>query len=207
MACHWSEQGAEWLHLVDLDGAFAGTQNDRMISAIAESIPIPIQLGGGLRSMDQLCAAFRSGIRRAIIGTAALENPELVKEACAEFPGQIAIGIDAKDGFVATRGWKVITDKPIKELALEMEALGVDIIVYTDIKRDGMLEGPNLEAIQSLSESLTIPVIASGGVSSLEDIVALRKIADSGVEGVIIGRALYEGKFTLAQAIEIGKCS
>lgn len=207
MARHWVEQGAEWLHLVDLDGAFAGNpQNAQAIEAIAKSLSIPIQLGGGLRSIEQIRAAFKLGIRRAIIGTAALENPKLVPEACLEFPDQIAVGIDARNGFVAIRGWKVISDKLAKELAFEMEDLGVSVIIYTDIKRDGTLEGPNLEAIQSLAGSLTIPVIASGGVSSLEDITAIRQISDSGVEGVIVGRALYEGQFTLAEAMEISSC-
>lgn len=205
MGRFWVEQGAKWLHVVDLDGAFSGDQkNESVIGEIAKNVSIPIQLGGGLRSMGQIRDAFKSGISRAIIGTAAIENPELVAEACLEFPDRVAVGIDAKDGLMATRGWKIVTDKPAKELALEMEAMGVSVIIYTDIRQDGTLEGPNIEAIQALAESLTIPLIASGGVSSLSDIVALKRIAFSGVEGVIVGRALYEGKFALAEAVKVG---
>ena len=206
MARHWLEGGAEWLHVVDLDGAFVGVpKNAEAITEIARSVPIPVELGGGLRSMEGIRAAFDSGVRRAIVGTAAIENPDLVREACKEFPNRIAIGVDAKGGMVATRGWKDTTDKPAGELALEMEDLGVSVIIYTDIGRDGMLSGPNIEATQALAESLKIPVIASGGISSLEDIAMLGQIATSGVEGVIIGSALYEHKFTLAEAIDVGR--
>jgi phosphoribosylformimino-5-aminoimidazole carboxamide ribotide isomerase len=192
--------------VVDLDGAFAGDcKNTHVISEIVSSVPIPVEVGGGLRSMGQIRSAFVSGVRRVIIGTAAIENPQLVREACKEFPGRIAVGIDAKDGFVATRGWKAVTDKPARDLALEMESLGVNVIVYTDIGRDGMLSGPNIEATKALAESIKIPVIASGGISSLNDIAALCRIASAGVEGAIVGRALYEGKFTLAEAMDVGR--
>jgi phosphoribosylformimino-5-aminoimidazole carboxamide ribotide isomerase len=206
MARHWVSEGAEWLHVVDLDGAFAGDRkNAHVISEIVRSVSIPVEVGGGLRSMDQIRSAFASGVRRAVIGTAAVENPHLVREACKEFPEHIAVGIDARDGFVATRGWKALTEVTARDLALEMESLGVSVIIYTDIGRDGMLSGPNVEATKALAESIKIPVIASGGISSLNDIAALCRIASAGVEGVIVGRALYERKFTLAEAIDVGR--
>jgi phosphoribosylformimino-5-aminoimidazole carboxamide ribotide isomerase len=160
-----------------------------------------VQLGGGLRSLEQLDAAFDLGVRRGVIGTAAHDNPGFVRRACRQFEGRIAVGIDARNGFVATRGWKVVSETRAVDFALQMQDDGVELVIYTDIGRDGILEGPNLGAIEQLARSLKIPVIASGGISTLDDLAALRAIESSGVTGVIVGRALYERRFTLAEAI------
>ncbi|MDA1192626.1 MAG: 1-(5-phosphoribosyl)-5-[(5-phosphoribosylamino)methylideneamino]imidazole-4-carboxamide isomerase [Candidatus Poribacteria bacterium] len=205
MAHHWTAQGAAWLHLVDLDGAFSGApQNADAIRRIVAAVEVPTQLGGGLRGMEQVRGAIDAGVHRPIIGTAAVESPELVKEAAAEFPDRIAVGIDARDGFVSTRGWKVTTELNAVEFAKKMEQYGATIIIFTDIGQDGMLKGPNVEATVALAEALTIPVIASGGVSTLDDVRRLAAVVDAGIDGVIIGSALYKHRFTLEEAIAAG---
>jgi len=205
-ALEWQRQGAELLHIVDLDGAFAGKpRNKSAIEAIVKSITIPAQLGGGVRDLATIESYLSLGLSRIIIGTAAQRNPELVREACSKFPGRIVVGIDAKNGMVAVQGWAEVTGITGVDLARKFEDCGVTAIVYTDISRDGMLQGPNLEATQALAESVTIPVIASGGVSSLIDIEKLMTIERSGVAGVITGKAIYTGAISLGAAIALTK--
>lgn len=200
----WQDQGAEYLHIVDLDGAFAGEPKNRdAIEAIVAAITIPSQLGGGIRDLETIEAYLSLGLSRVIIGTAAQRNPELVREACAKFPGRIVVGIDAKNGMVAVQGWAEVTDITAVDLARKFEGFGVSAIIYTDISRDGMLQGPNLEATQALAEAISIPVIASGGVSSLADITNLMAIEASGVTGVITGKAVYTGAIKLAEAVAL----
>lgn len=204
MARHWQDEGGELLHLVDLDGAFAGVPINRAaISAIVAAVDIPTELGGGIRDLATIEAYLDLGVDRVILGTVAKENPSLVGEACQRFPGRIVVGIDARDGLVAVRGWAEVTTKRAEDLAREMEGLGVSAIIYTDIARDGMMQGPNLEATRSLAEAISIPVIASGGVSSLEDILRLLEIESSGVEGVITGKAIYTGALNLREAVAL----
>ncbi|BDV44486.1 1-(5-phosphoribosyl)-5-[(5-phosphoribosylamino) methylideneamino] imidazole-4-carboxamide isomerase [Geotalea uraniireducens] len=202
----WQEQGAELLHIVDLDGAFAGEPKNRTsIEAIVKAIGIPTQLGGGIRDLATIEAYLSLGIGRVIIGTAAQRNPELVREACLRFPGRIVVGIDAKNGLVAVQGWAEVTGVTAVELAKRFEGYGVSAIVYTDISRDGMMQGPNIEATRGLAEAISIPVIASGGVSSLRDIEQLLAVEASGVTGVITGKAIYTGALNLAEAIALTK--
>ena len=202
----WQDQGAELLHIVDLDGAFAGEPKNReAIEAIVRAVSIPTQLGGGIRDMATIEAYLSLGIGRVIIGTAAQRNPELVKEACEKFPGRIVVGIDAKNGMVAVQGWAEVTGITAVELAKKFEGFGVSAIIYTDISRDGMLQGPNLEATKQLAKSITIPVIASGGLSTLQDIKNLMAVESAGVTGVITGKAIYTGAINLAEAINVGK--
>ncbi len=203
-ALEWQKQGAELLHIVDLDGAFAGEPKNRAaIEAIVGAINIPTQLGGGIRDLATVEAYLSLGVGRVILGTAAQRNPELVKEACAKFPGRIVVGIDAKAGMVAVQGWAEVTGVTAVELAKQFEGYGVAAIIYTDIARDGMLQGPNLEATKALAEAISIPVIASGGVSTLKDIENLMAIESSGVTGVITGKAVYTGAIKLAEAIAL----
>jgi phosphoribosylformimino-5-aminoimidazole carboxamide ribotide isomerase len=205
-ALEWQRQGAELLHIVDLDGAFAGEPRNRSaIEAILGAISIPAQLGGGIRDLATIEAYLALGLSRVIIGTAAQRSPDLVKEACSRFPGRIVVGIDAKNGMVAVQGWAEVTDCTAADLARRFEGFGVSAIIYTDISRDGMLQGPNLEATRELAEAVTIPVIASGGVSRLEDIKNLMAIEKSGVTGVITGKAVYTGAIKLAEAIALTK--
>jgi phosphoribosylformimino-5-aminoimidazole carboxamide ribotide isomerase len=205
-AREWASQGAELLHIVDLDGAFAGQPKNRgAIEAILKSITIPAQLGGGIRDIATIEAYLSMGLSRVIIGTAAQRNPELVREACAKFPGRIVVGIDAKNGMVAVQGWAELTDITAVELAHKFENFGVAAVIYTDIARDGMLQGPNLEATRALAEAVSIPVIASGGVSSLRDIENLMAIEFCGVSGVITGKAIYTGAIRLSEAIALTK--
>ncbi|MBW6510188.1 MAG: 1-(5-phosphoribosyl)-5-[(5-phosphoribosylamino)methylideneamino]imidazole-4-carboxamide isomerase [Desulfuromonadales bacterium] len=202
----WQEQGGEYLHIVDLDGAFAGVPKNReAIKAIVAAIAIPAELGGGIRDLATIEAYLELGIERVILGTVAKENPALVQEACRLFPGRIVVGIDAKEGLVAIRGWADVTEKKAAELAKEMEGFGVAAIIYTDIARDGMMQGPNIEATKALAESISIPVIASGGVSSLADIRNLLAIEASGVSGVITGKAIYTGALDLRAAVALTK--
>ena len=198
----FAEQGAEWLHLVDLNGAFAGKPvNAAAVEGILAAVSIPCQLGGGIRDMATIEAWLSKGLRRVILGTVAVENPALVREAARAFPGQVAVGIDARNGRVATKGWAEETDEQVTELAKAFEDAGVAAIIYTDIDRDGAMQGPNVTATADLARATSIPVIASGGVSSLADLVALR---DSGapLDGAISGRALYDGKLDLAEALQ-----
>jgi phosphoribosylformimino-5-aminoimidazole carboxamide ribotide isomerase len=202
----WQEQGAELLHIVDLDGAFAGEPKNRSaIEAIVKAITIPAQLGGGIRDITTIEAYLSLGLSRVIIGTAAQRNPELVREACKKFPGRIVVGIDAKNGMVAVQGWAEVTDITAIDLARKFEGFGVSAIIYTDISRDGMLQGPNIEATRALAEAVSIPIIASGGVSSLMDIENLMAIESSGVTGVITGKAVYSGAIRLCEAIALTK--
>jgi len=205
-AREWVRQGGELLHMVDLDGAFAGVPKNRdAIAAIVDSIAIPTQLGGGIRDISTIEAYLSLGVGRIILGTAAQRNPELVMEGCRLFPGRIAVGIDAKDGLVAVKGWAEVTDISAVDLARKFEGYGVATIIYTDISRDGMMSGPNIAATKALAEAVSIPVIASGGVSSLRDIENLMAIESSGVSGVITGKAIYTGAIRLAEAIELTK--
>ncbi len=206
MAAHWLKQGAKRLHLVDLNGAFAGTpQNRAVIDEILEYVDkkIPVELGGGIRDLKTIESYLKQGLDFVIIGTAAVKNPQLVAEACREFPGQIIVGLDAKDGLVAIDGWAVITEHRVTDLAQQFADDGIESIIYTDISRDGMLSGVNTDATQKLAEALSVPVIASGGITNLEDIRQLCAVAQSGIMGAITGRAIYEGSldFAAAQAL------
>ena len=196
MAQYWLGQGAQRLHLVDLNGAFAGKPtNTAVIRDIIGAIDgkIPIQLGGGIRDLDTIRNYLEEGISYIIIGTAAVSTPSFLHQACNEFPGQIMVGLDAKNGKIAVDGWSKITDHNVIDLAKKFEAYGVVAIIYTDISRDGMLNGINIKATVKLARELTIPVIASGGVTSLEDVSKLCEVEAKGIIGVITGRAIYEG--------------
>ena len=200
-AAAFAAQGAEWLHLVDLNGAFAGKPvNAGAVEGILKAVALPCQLGGGIRDMATIETWLSKGLRRVILGTVAVENPTLVREAARAFPGQVAVGIDARQGRVATKGWAEETDVMVTDLARAFEDAGVAAIVYTDIDRDGAMQGPNVGATAALARATTIPVIASGGVSSLADLVALRDCG-APLDGAISGRALYDGKLDLGQAL------
>jgi phosphoribosylformimino-5-aminoimidazole carboxamide ribotide isomerase len=200
-AKHWVEEGAERLHVVDLNGAVEGRPvHKREIAAICKCVAVPVQLGGGLRSLDAVEEALGLGVERAILGTAAYDNPGFLREACAKFSGQIIVGIDARDGRVAVKGWKETTSMDAVELAVRCEADGASRIIYTDISRDGTRRGVNAEETRRFARAVKIPVIASGGVATLEDIRLLKDLEKDGVEGVIVGRALYTGAFTVAEA-------
>jgi phosphoribosylformimino-5-aminoimidazole carboxamide ribotide isomerase len=202
VARQWQEQGATRLHLVDLDGAKSGEPiNQAVIAAIAAAVDIPVQVGGGLRTYQGVAELLGLGVRRAILGTVAIEKPELVQELCLAFPGQILVGIDARNGLVATRGWLETTAVQATDLAQQMADLGVAAIIYTDIQRDGTLQGPNLDALRQMAETVSVPVIASGGVSSLTDILSLLALEPIGVKGVIVGRAIYTGDLSLREAV------
>ena len=196
----FQDAGSRWLHLVDLNGAFAGAPvNGAAVEAILAATDIPAQLGGGIRSMETIAMWLEKGVARVILGTVAVEDPALVRAAAAAFPGQVAVGLDARDGRVATKGWAEQTDTEVTELARSFEDAGVAAIVYTDIDRDGAMGGPNVAATAALARATSIPVIASGGVSSLADLTALR---DTGViAGAISGRALYDGALDLGAAL------
>ncbi len=197
MAKQWQAEGAEYLHLVDLDGAFQGeSANLHIVREIVDALDIPIQLGGGIRSMEHIDAVLALGVHRAILGTAALKQPSLVKQACEKHGERIAVGIDAKDGMVATHGWLEVSQKSAVEFAVEMDE--VQTIIYTDIKSDGMLKGPNVNATADIINAVSANVIASGGVTSLSDIEALKSID---AYGAIIGRALYTGDLILSDTI------
>ncbi len=196
--------GFEWLHLVDLNGAFAGRPLNRpAVESILAVVDVPIQLGGGIRDMATLEAWLEAGITRVVLGTAALKAPDLVRLACRRFPGRVAVGIDARAGRVAVEGWAEATDIEALELARRFEDAGVAAIVYTDIERDGALEGVNVGATRALARQVRVPLVASGGVASLADIEALLAIAADGVEGVIIGRALYDGRIEPRRALAL----
>jgi len=203
-ALAWQAKGAELLHIVDLDGAFAGEPKNRSaIEAIVGALTIPTQLGGGIRDLATIAAYLDMGVGRVIIGTAAQRNPELVQQACAKFPGRIVVGIDAKGGMVAVQGWAEVTDVTAVDLARKFEGFGVTAIVYTDISRDGMMQGPNIDATRALAEAISIPVIASGGVSSLRDIENLLAVESAGISGAITGKAIYSGALDLSEAIAL----
>ena len=193
--------GCEWLHLVDLNGAFAGTPvNAAPVEAILKTCKVPTQLGGGIRDMATIEAWLDKGLTRVILGTVAVENPDLVREAARAFPNQVAVGIDARNGRVATKGWAEETDVMVTDLAKSFEDAGVTAIIYTDIMRDGAMGGPNIEATADLARAISIPIIASGGVSSLADLKALK--ATNLISGAISGRALYDGAIDLSEALK-----
>ena len=200
-AAKFQAAGCDWLHLVDLNGAFAGAPvNAAAVEAILSRVTVPCQLGGGIRDMATIEAWLSKGLSRVILGTVAVENPALVREAAAAFPGKVAVGIDARNGRVATKGWAEETDILVTDLAQSFEDAGVAAIIYTDILRDGAMQGPNIKATEALARAVSIPVIASGGVASLADLTALR---DTGViAGAISGRALYDGAIDLAEALK-----
>ncbi|WHZ36790.1 1-(5-phosphoribosyl)-5-[(5-phosphoribosylamino)methylideneamino]imidazole-4-carboxamide isomerase [Sagittula sp. MA-2] len=202
-ALEFVAKGCEWLHLVDLNGAFAGQPvNGAAVEAILSQTGTPAQLGGGIRDMATIETWLSKGLARVILGTVAVENPALVREAAAAFPGQIAVGIDARDGKVATKGWAETTDVDATDLARSYEDEGVAAIVYTDINRDGAMQGPNVEATAALARAVQIPVIASGGVSSIRDLRALRDCG-ANLNGAISGRALYDGAIDLKEALQV----
>jgi len=203
MAEQWLDHGARRLHLVDLNGAIAGKpKNEAAIKGIVEAVSedIPVQIGGGIRDLDTIERYLDNGISYVIIGTAAVKNPGFLRDACSAFPGAIIVGLDARDGKVATDGWSKLTRHDVIDLARKFEDYGVESIIYTDIGRDGMLSGVNIEATVRLARSVSIPVIASGGVTDLRDIEALCAVEDEGVEGAILGRSIYEGTLDFAAA-------
>jgi phosphoribosylformimino-5-aminoimidazole carboxamide ribotide isomerase len=203
-AKRWESYGAKLIHIVDLDGAFTGRQaNLDAIIKIRQSVKIPLQVGGGIRNIGNIMNLFSAGIDRVIIGTAAIEDPEFLTYACRNYPGKVLIGIDAKNGMVAIKGWEEVTSLSAKDLIRRLEIFGVAGIVYTDISRDGMLSGPNIESTSAIVESVNIPVIASGGVSCLDDIKNLMKIQN--LWGVITGKAIYSGSMDLKEAIHIAE--
>jgi len=200
----FQSQGFEWLHLVDLNGAFEGKPvNGAAVESILKAVTIPVQLGGGIRDLKTIGMWLEKGVSRVILGTVALRDPELVKAACREFPGKVAVGIDAREGYVAVAGWAETSDIKALDLALKFEDCGVAAIIYTDINRDGAMGGVNVESTSDLAFHLTTPVIASGGVSSMEDLRALKVEEDTGIEGVICGRALYDGRIDPREALEL----
>jgi phosphoribosylformimino-5-aminoimidazole carboxamide ribotide isomerase len=211
MARHWLQQGARRLHLVDLNGAFAGKpKNESAVKAIVRAVQefalandideIPVQLGGGIRDLDTIERYLDDGITYIIVGTAAVKNPGFLHDACGAFPGHIIVGLDAKDGKVATDGWSKLSGHEVIDLARKFEGYGAESIVYTDIGRDGMMGGVNIEATVRLAQAVKIPVIASGGVHDIKDVEALCAVQDEGIEGVICGRSIYEGSLDLATA-------
>ena len=202
VARQWVAQGATRLHVVDLDGAKQGSPaNLPAIESIVRAVSIPVQVQGGLRDFFSVSQLLKLGVDRAIIGTAAVENPALVEQLCQAFPGKIAIGIDARNGKVATRGWLETSAVEASQLAQQVARQGIAAIIYTDIQRDGTLSGPNIPALRQLADAVDLPVIASGGVSSLTDLLSLLSLEPSGVTGVIVGRALYTGDVNLAEAV------
>jgi len=202
MAARWVKEGCRRLHLVDLNGAFEGKpMNGEAVSAIAKAYPnLPIQIGGGIRSLHTIEQYLDAGVNYVIIGTKAVKEPKFVAEACKAFPGSVIVGLDAKDGLVATDGWAEVSTLLATELAKRFEQDGVDSIVYTDIARDGMMQGVNIDATVAMAKASGLPVIASGGVTNMDDIRALQEVADAGILGAITGRAIYEGQLDLREA-------
>ena len=202
----WENSGASWVHIVDLDGAFAGSpRNLDTISSIISSINIPVQVGGGIRDLETVDKLLQMGVARVILGTVAIQKPLLVTEAVQRFGDQIVVGIDARDGKVAIEGWGLTAEKDVLELALEVSQVGVSRVIFTDISRDGTLKGPNLEAIKKLAMACQINIIASGGVSTIKDIEALKALEPQGVEGVIVGKALYAGTVDIFDALAVAE--
>ena len=203
VALRWQEQGGEFIHLVDLDGARSGDMpNFDTVCRIAQELQIPVEIGGGIRDMHAVAKYLEHGVNRVILGTAAIKNPGFVKEAVREYGHRIVVGVDAKDGMVAVSGWEEMSQVSALSLAKRMEEIGVCTLIYTDIATDGMLKGPNLSAMKEMAEYVSIDVVASGGVSSLEDLEQLKR---TGVEGAIVGKALYTGHIQLADAVAICK--
>lgn len=206
MGIRWQAEGASWLHVVDLDGAFgARPKNFEVIRRLRRTVTIPIQLGGGIRSLDTIATYFEEGIDRLILGTAVLKDPEVAARALTAYPGRIALGLDAKNGLLAVEGWTETTTRTAVEVAKELAPLNPAAIIYTDISRDGVKRGVNLEATRALAQATEIPIIASGGVSSIDDIKALLPLEALGVIGVITGKALYDGNLDLAEAIRVAR--
>lgn len=203
-AAAFEAEGFDWLHIVDLNGAFEGKPvNAGAVKSILARVKMQVQLGGGIRTLEMIDTWLTAGVSRVILGTIALKNPVLVKEACRIFPGQIAVGIDAMAGKVAVSGWADVSDMQAVELAKRFEDAGVAAIIYTDINRDGAMQGANIAETVALAESITTPVIASGGVSSIDDITGYKAVENSGIEGVIIGRALYDGAIKAKEALAV----
>ncbi len=204
VAIRWFQQGAERLHVVDLDGSFeGGPRNRHLVEAIVKAIPIPVQLGGGIRDMETASAYIDAGVERIILGTAAVEDPEFVAESCVRWPGRVAAAIDARGGRVTVRGWREETSLSAVGLARQLERTGVAAFIYTDVDRDGTQSGVNLGATRALAQAVRVPVIASGGVASLEDLRAIAGLAEYGVQGVIVGKALYTGAVELREAMAV----
>ena len=203
VAKKWRSMGGEFIHLVDLDGAKSGdTPNFELVTRIAKALDIPVEIGGGIRNMETVDKYLQNGVFRVIIGTAAVKNPEFVREAVEKYDDRIVVGIDAKDGMAAISGWEDVSEAPALELAKRMRDYGVKSIIYTDIATDGMLGGPNIEAMREMKNNVDVEIVASGGVSSIDDV---RKLKETGVEGAIIGKALYTGDIDLKLAIEEGR--
>lgn len=203
-ALEFEKAGFEFLHIVDLDGAIKGSAvNEKSVKEILNAVKIPVQLGGGIRTIADIEKWLKLGVNRVILGTVAAKNPDLVVEACAKFPGKIVVGIDAKNGFVATEGWVETSEITAIELARKFEYCGVSAIIYTDISRDGTLTGVDLEGTKKLAQSLMIPVIASGGVASLNDIIEIQKLEKDGVIGAIVGRAIYDKKIEMKNLVNL----
>ncbi|MBL4693418.1 MAG: 1-(5-phosphoribosyl)-5-[(5-phosphoribosylamino)methylideneamino]imidazole-4-carboxamide isomerase [Magnetovibrio sp.] len=201
------DQGCEWIHVVDLNGAFEGKPvNAEAVDAILAEAQVPVELGGGIRTMETIKFWLDRGVRRVILGTIALRDPDFVIEACRLFPGQIAVGVDAKDGFVAVEGWAEVSDMPALDLAKKFEDAGVAAIIFTDIARDGLMQGPNVESTLDLARAISTPVIASGGVSSMDDLQTLQDKGGDILEGVISGRAVYDGAIDIREAVDLLKC-
>jgi phosphoribosylformimino-5-aminoimidazole carboxamide ribotide isomerase len=200
------DAGAQWIHVVDLNGAFAGQPvNSAAVKSIIAAAKVPVQLGGGIRDLTTIDTWLKAGISRVILGTVAVKNPAIVREACKAFPGRIAVGIDARGGFVATEGWAETSSLSVEDLAKRFVDAGVAAIIHTDIDRDGLLGGANVSASAALARAVPIPVIVSGGVSSIEDIKAVKAQANSGLAGVIAGRAIYDGRLDIKSAIDVLK--
>lgn len=204
MAKSFAESGAEWIHMVDLDGARDGKRvNDTYVLQAAKELNARVQIGGGIRSEADIAHYLENGVSRVIIGSIAVSNPEFAEEMVRKYPGQIAIGIDAKDGYVATHGWISTSEVKAVDLGKRFAEAGAETFIFTDIATDGMLSGPNLEAIRLMAEETGKNVIASGGVSQLDDLIALQKLQSDGVGGAIVGKALYEGRFTVKEALKV----
>ena len=204
MANHWDEEGAQTIHVVDLDGAFQGSPiNAEIVKNIIYSSSVDIQVGGGIRTLETIETYVKAGAYRIILGTVAQQEPEFVEEACKRFPHKIIVGIDARDGLVAVKGWVEVSEQKATDLAQKLKGYGIAGFIFTDISRDGMLQGPNLENIKKFAESAQLPVIASGGVSRLADIKNLAKLESYGVEGVIVGKALYDKTLTFKEARDV----
>lgn len=206
MAKKWEAAGGEFLHLVDLDGARAGkSMNLDVVKEIIAAVNIPVELGGGIRTMENVDEVLAAGVQRVILGSVAAKNPALVKEACAKYGDRVVVGIDAKDGIVAVDGWEVSGDVEVTVLAKEMAKAGVKTIIYTDISRDGTLEGVNVEATAQLARESGIKIVASGGVKSIDDVKALLPYEKEGIEGVIVGKSIYMGTLDLTEAVKVAK--
>jgi phosphoribosylformimino-5-aminoimidazole carboxamide ribotide isomerase len=206
MALQWERKGATRLHLVDLDGAVQGKPlNKRAVKNVVDTVSIPVQLGGGIRNLDTIQEYINLGVDKIIIGTASHKNPYLVEIACKRYPGRIMVAIDSKDNYVAIEGWTAQTGTASIDLARRFEDMGIDSIIYTDIKRDGMKTGPNIDAIREFAKAIKMPVIAAGGISSIKDIEDIARLEEDGVTGIIAGRALYDGSVKLEEAISMLK--